>query len=143
MAKLSDRAQDQPLQLCQVLLEELRHLRPHAPGFRTSGFTGPRCLVDLFKLVHSWSAEKGAAAPVAGEESDKGREQVEQMEQVRATAGAGKPAEGAAGKREAAKEASKEEAKEVTETSGAGTVMTSRGTPATLAGTAFISTEEG
>ncbi|HXO42043.1 MAG TPA: patatin-like phospholipase family protein, partial [Thermoanaerobaculia bacterium] len=95
MAKLSKRAQDQPLQLCQVLLEELRHLRPYDAGLRASGFTGPRCLADLFKLVHSWSAEKGAAA--------------------------GKPAEGAAGRREEAKEPLKAEAKEATETSGAGT----------------------
>jgi hypothetical protein len=98
MAKLSDRAQDQPLQLCQVLLEELRHLRPHDAGLHDSDFKGRGCLADLFKLVHSWSAGKGAAAPDAGEEPG--------------------------GRREEAKEEAQEakaEAKAVTETSGAGT----------------------
>jgi Patatin-like phospholipase len=72
MAKLSKRAQDQPLQLCQVLLEELRHLRPHDAGLRASGFTGPRCLADLFKLVHSWSAGKREEGQAASEEDAKG-----------------------------------------------------------------------
>jgi hypothetical protein len=64
MAKLSDRAQDQPLQLCQVLLEELRLLRPHDAVLRASHFRGRGCLADLFKLIHSWSAEKEEAKEV-------------------------------------------------------------------------------
>jgi hypothetical protein len=85
MAKLSGRAQDQPLQLCRVLLEELRLLRPHDPGLHASDFSAPSCLADLFKLVHSWSAGEGSA----GRREEAKEEAKEEAREVKQTSGAG------------------------------------------------------
>ena len=68
MAKLPGQTHDQPLQLCQVLLEELRLLRPHAAGLHAPELRGRGCLAKLFKLVHSWSGENPPEASAAKRE---------------------------------------------------------------------------
>ncbi|HVR09377.1 MAG TPA: patatin-like phospholipase family protein [Thermoanaerobaculia bacterium] len=69
---------DEPLQLWQVLLDELRRLRPDGAGlddrrFDEAGASNARCLPILFGHVHSWSAAVGETDPAAAEEPGEGR----------------------------------------------------------------------
>src|ERR1700730_9385533 len=68
MDDCSNQKADEHLKLWQVLLEEMRCLRPHGAGLRHSDFKDPdageaKCLRTLFEQVHSWSAPLGAPDP--------------------------------------------------------------------------------